>query len=110
MLLFNAIPPLPTQPIPFGRKGRDQSVLGFKHPIEGRLRHAGSLDDRVDADSADALAVKQLVCRRGDALTRAGLALWRGSSPWPGSPSCPLAPAGPNFRLTNYRPVPSNIK
>ena len=79
MLLFNSIPPLPARPIPFGREGRDQSVLGFKHPIEGRLRHAGSLDDRVDADSADALAVKQLVCRREDALTRARLALWRGS-------------------------------
>src|ERR1700722_7604638 len=85
MLHFNAIPLLPTQPITFGRKGRDQSVLGFKHPIRGRPRHAGSLDDRIDADSADALAVKQLVCRREDALTRARLALWRGSSPWLGS-------------------------
>src|SRR3984885_5830398 len=85
MLLFNAIPPLPTRPIPFGRKGRDQSVLGFKHPIEGRLRHAGSLDDRVDADRADTLAVKQFVCRRGDTLAGAQLALWWGSSPGPGS-------------------------
>src|ERR1700693_4633040 len=100
MLLFNAIPPLPTQPILFGRKGRDQSVLGFKHPIKGRLRHAGSLDDRIDADSADALAVKQLVCRREDALPRARLALWRGASPGPGSSLHILSLLSVRFHLT----------
>src|SRR6202166_5058820 len=80
------IPPCPERLVPFGREGGDQSVLGFKQAIEARLRHAGPLDDRVDADGANALAVEQLACRREDALAGACFALWwRGP---PGSGSC----------------------
>ena len=61
MLLFNAIPPRPEQLIPFDG---DQSVLGVKQAIEARLRHAGLLDDGVDADGADTFAVGQLACHR----------------------------------------------
>src|SRR6266849_1228095 len=84
MLLLNVIPPCPERPIPFGDEGGDQSVLGFKQAIEARLRHAGSLDDRVDADGADALAVEQLACRREDALAGAHFALYWGAPPGSG--------------------------
>jgi hypothetical protein len=58
VLIFNVIPPRAKRPILFGGDGGDQSVLGLKQAIEARIRHAGSLDDCVDADSADFLAVE----------------------------------------------------
>src|SRR5260370_18356830 len=82
--LFSAIPPRPEQPILFGGEGGDQSILGVEQAIEARLRHARSLDDRVDADGADALAVEQLACRREDTLAGAHFALWRGAPPGAG--------------------------
>src|ERR1700722_18372807 len=85
MLLFNAIPPCPEQSIPFGGEGGDQSVFGRKQAIEGCLRHAGSLDDGVHANGADALAIEQLACRREDALAGAHFTLWRGAPPRSGS-------------------------
>jgi hypothetical protein len=74
MLLLNVIPPDPEQPILLGGEGCDQSVFGLKQAIEARLRYAGSLDDRVDANGADALAGEQFACRREDALAGAYLA------------------------------------
>src|ERR1700722_8509337 len=84
VLRLNVIPPFPERPIPLRGEGGNQGVLGFKHAIEARLRHAGSLDDGIDADGADALAVEQLVCRRKNALAGTRFALCRGAPPGAG--------------------------
>src|SRR5260370_31883730 len=89
--LFSAIPPRPERPILFGGEGGDQSILGVEQAIEARLRHAGSLDDRVDAHGAGALAVEQLSCPREDTLAGAHFALLRAAPPWAAC-SLPLPP------------------
>ena len=58
-----SIPPLEESSVPLGQVGDDQIVLRREVPVQAHLRHAGSLDDRVDADGAHTLRIKEL--RRG---------------------------------------------
>jgi hypothetical protein len=48
--------------------GRDQFVLGGEAAVEARLGDAGSRDDLVDADRADAATVEQLARDLADAI------------------------------------------
>ena len=53
--------------------GEDEVVLGAEVAVEGHLGHAGLVDDRVDADRADAVAAEEPVRGRQDALAGLGV-------------------------------------